>query len=59
MSKYSDRLIETLAESWCPNDIGIEDCSLPKGEYDCHRNMNGECEKCWIASLDKLERKVV
>ena len=54
--KYSDRLIEMLAESYCPNDIGIEDCSK---EYPCHPHCESNCEKCWTASLNKLERKVV
>jgi len=50
---YSPKLIEMLAESWCPNDINIKDCSK---EFDCRDGKESTCEKCWIASLDKLEK---
>ena len=60
--KYSDGLIELLAESYCPNDIGIKDCSgQGKGDCDCYYDGedNTECKRCWEMSLDRLERKVV
>jgi hypothetical protein len=58
---YTPELIEELAESWCPNDIAIEDCSgHSKGDCDCYYDGedNAECIRCWEMSLDKLERKV-
>ena len=48
---FNEQMIKMLSESFCPNDMEIEDCSHI---FDCQ--SQDACRQCWIESLRRLSR---
>ena len=48
--EYNKKLIDELVKNYCPNDLNIKDYCLENCSDD------DGCRKCWIASLDRMEK---
>lgn len=50
---FNEKLINILSESFCPNDLLINDFTNPN---ECNMSTKEKCKECWIEALERLER---